>query len=165
MPLSEPVIPSVTLRPPQQSDIAAFLDHASDRGARWQAAFCLAEAPDPVAFEHRWQSMLVDPPVLVRTVLVDAEVAGHVATWIAEDGSPEITYWLGRQFWGAGVGARGLRLFLSEESRRPLRARCAADNHASVKILVAAGFRQVGSEPDYAPARGEIVDELIFELA
>ncbi len=108
--------------------------------------------------------MLADPAILVRTVLVDDSVAGHVATWVAADGEPELTYWLGRDFWGRGVGTLALQQFLRVEQRRPLRGRCAADNHASVRILLTAGFQQVGSEPDYAPARREIVDELIFEL-
>ena len=45
-----------------------------------------------------------------------------------------------------------------------MRARAAADNAASARVLAKCGFRVVGEARGFANARGEEIDELEFEL-
>ncbi|WP_308250938.1 GNAT family N-acetyltransferase [Nonomuraea rhizosphaerae] len=54
-------------------------------------------------------------------------------------------YWLGRAFWGRGVGTRALGLFLELEKTRPLYADPFEGNTASVRLLdgVSAGDQEI----------------------
>jgi RimJ/RimL family protein N-acetyltransferase len=54
-------------------------------------------------------------------------------------------YWLGRAFWGRGVGTEALTLFLQRESVRPLYADPFAGNTGSVRLLEKCGFRRAGT--------------------
>jgi RimJ/RimL family protein N-acetyltransferase len=45
-----------------------------------------------------------------------------------------------------------------------LYARAASDNVASLRVLEKAGFRRVGVNRDFAPGRGEEIEETILRL-
>ena len=45
---------------------------------------------------------------------------------------------------------------------RPLHARAASDNAASLRVLAKAGFVPVGREVSFAPARGAEIEETIL---
>ena len=47
---------------------------------------------------------------------------------------------------------------------RPLYARAASDNVASLKVLQKAGFNIMGTENSYAPARKRDIEETILRL-
>jgi hypothetical protein len=47
---------------------------------------------------------------------------------------------------------------------RPLFARAASDNLASLKVLQRAGFAIIGTEPSYANARHTEIEETILRL-
>jgi RimJ/RimL family protein N-acetyltransferase len=83
----------------------------------------------------------------VQTVTVDGEVAGHVVAWW-EHNRRFIGYWLGRRYWGRGVGGVGtkaLTLFLQREETRPLHADPFAGNAGSVRLLEKLGFERTGT--------------------
>jgi len=101
--------------------------------------------------------------VLLRTVLVDDDVAGHVTAFDME-GEREVSYWLGRQWGGRGVATQSLRLLLDLEPVRPLTARVARDNAASLAVLQRCGFVVTDTEHSYAAARGCEIDELVLSL-
>jgi RimJ/RimL family protein N-acetyltransferase len=61
---------------------------------------------------------------------------------------------------GCGIAGRGLALLLVEEPVRPLHARVAAANLASLAVLRRAGFQVVGRGTGFAPGVGEEVEEL-----
>jgi RimJ/RimL family protein N-acetyltransferase len=90
-------------------------------------------------------------------------VAGHVASF-EHFGEEEVTYWLGREYWNRGVATAALAAFLRQQGSRPLHARAAKDNLASIRVLEKCGFSVVGSDHGFAAARGEQVEEVIFEL-
>jgi RimJ/RimL family protein N-acetyltransferase len=75
---------------------------------------------------------------------VDGEVAGSVVAWWDRD-RRFVGYWLGRPFWGRGVGTRALRLFLRREPVRPLYADPYSGNTASVRLLEKCGFERAGT--------------------
>jgi RimJ/RimL family protein N-acetyltransferase len=64
---------------------------------------------------------------------------------------------------GIATGA-ALTLFLQEQQIRPLHARAASDNAASIRVLQKAGFRITGTEISYANARGAEIEETILRL-
>ena len=55
-------------------------------------------------------------------------------------------------------------LFLDTVTVRPLHARAAGDNVASLRVLRKAGFTITGTEVSYAPARDTEVEEAILRL-
>lgn len=76
----------------------------------------------------------------------------------------EVTYWIGRQYWGRGAATAALRELLGVAPERPLHARAAADNIGSIQVLKKCGFVVTGNERDFANGRGEEVDEVLFTL-
>ena len=65
-----------------------------------------------------------------------------------EFGKPEVTYWIGRAFWGSGVATEALTRFLDKVWVRPIYARVAKDNLASpsssAEVRLRAGRRRKG---------------------
>ncbi|WP_336208574.1 GNAT family N-acetyltransferase [Nonomuraea sp. LPB2021202275-12-8] len=77
----------------------------------------------------------------MQTVTVGGEPAGHVVAWWVQD-RRFIGYWLGRPYWGQGVGTKALTLFLQREEARPLHADPFAENTGSVRLLEKLGFHR-----------------------
>ena len=156
--------PEVTLRHIRGTDIEAFFQMERDPEANWMAAFTAKDPSDRVLFDARWSLLLEDEHVTARTVCVDGLIAGSVMTYI-EDGETEITYWIAREYWGAGVASAALSLFLDEVTDRPLNARTAKDNVGSLTVLRRRGFEIVGENEDFANGRGEMTEEFLLRLA
>jgi RimJ/RimL family protein N-acetyltransferase len=64
----------------------------------------------------------------------------------------------------AGIATKALAVFLSAVKARPLYARAAKDNIASLRVLEKCGFTITGYERGFANARGEEVEEVVLEL-
>lgn len=155
--------PAIALRPVIDSDLPVFFEHQQDPVVVQMAAFTAADPADRVAFSAHWAKIRSDAQIMIRTVLVDGEAAGHVASFV-QFGEREVTYWLGRRYWGRGIATRALSAFLREETTRPLHARAARDNIASIRVLEKCGFRVTGYETSFANARGAETEEAILEL-
>lgn len=111
---------------------------------------------DEEAFAAHWSRIRSDPDTMLRTIVADECVAGHALSWRAAEGRV-IGYWLGKRYWGRGIASEALRLFLDEETYRPLLASVAEHNAGSVRVLEKAGFRLVSSElVDDGPELGTI---------
>ncbi len=93
----------------------------------------------------------------VRAVEAGGETVGQVrlthdpATGRRDEA--EISYWLGRSYWGRGIGARMVARFTAQCFRadpqlRAIVARVHRDNPASARILEKAGYRREGPVPD-----------------
>jgi RimJ/RimL family protein N-acetyltransferase len=80
-------------------------------------------------------------------------------------GQLEVTYWLGREFWGRGIATRALAALLEYQTTRPIYARAAKDNAASLRVLQKCGFVITGEDKGYANARGEVIEEYLLTLA
>jgi RimJ/RimL family protein N-acetyltransferase len=107
--------------------------------------------------------MLDDPAIVAKTIVVGGQVAGHVARF-EMFGKPHVAYWVGREYWGTGVATRALAAFLETVTDRPLYARVASDNRASLRVLEKCGFAITGRDTGYAHARGEEVEEFLLML-
>ena len=51
------------------------------------------------------------------------------------DGQDAVGYWIAREHWGKGIATRALGLFLEQIATRPLYARVARSNGASLRVL------------------------------
>ena len=126
----------VTLREVDDADLGLFFEHQRDEEANRMAAFTAKDPDDRSAFDDRWSRILSDEGIVTRTVLADDAVAGSISAYRAPDmEGPEVTFWIDRAFWGAGVASRALELFLSVLVERPLYGRCAETNPGSLRVL------------------------------
>lgn len=133
----------VRLRDVAEEDLNVFFEQAQDSEAQRRSKYVPRERD---GFMSHWATkVLREPTVFVQTVTVDGETAGHVVAWWVSE-RRFIGYWLGRRFWGRGVGTKALRLFLQEETARPLYADPFVGNTGSVRLLEKVGFRRVGTE-------------------
>ncbi|MFD6275948.1 GNAT family N-acetyltransferase [Streptomyces sp. NPDC060209] len=129
----------VRLRDAGQADLEVFLAQEHDPEAARRSNFPPRERE---AFMTHWKTkVLGDPSVFVQAVTVDGELAGNLVAWWEED-RRFIGYWLGREYWGRGIGTQALALFLDRETNRPLHADPFSGNTGSVRLLEKHGFRR-----------------------
>ncbi|GAA3850746.1 GNAT family N-acetyltransferase [Streptomyces sedi] len=135
--------PEVRLREVEDADLEVFLAQEHDPEAARRSRFPPRERD---RFLRHWRTNVLGAPgVFVRAVTVDGRLAGNVVAWW--DGERRfLGYWLGREFWGRGVGTRAVALFLERERHRPLHADPHVGNVGSVRLLERLGFREAGRE-------------------
>jgi RimJ/RimL family protein N-acetyltransferase len=153
----------ILLRDVTDTDLRIFFDHQLDPDANHMAAFTAGDPADRAAFDRHWTRIRADATITIKTILVDNEVAGHVAKF-QRDREPEITYWLGKPYWGKGIATAALREFLKHIEPRPIYARAAKDNLASRRVLEKCGFKVCGQDKGFAQARGQEIEEFILRL-
>ena len=154
---------AISLRDVSESDLPIFFAHQQEPEALFMAAFTAKDPADHEAFMAHWARLLASETMLVKTILLDGQVAGHIGSSEEVD-HPEITYWIGQEYWGKWLATRALRLFLTHEQTRPLYARTAKDNTGSLRVLEKCGFTITGEDRGFANARGEEVEEFVLEL-
>ena len=120
------------------------LDPATD-----MAAFPARERDE---FMAHWTKIVADETVITIAVIVDGQVAGNVVSF-DRLGEREVGYWIGRDHWGKGVATRALMTFLDHDRTRPLFARVATSNVASIRVLEKCGFTVADVDEDPRPAR------------
>ena len=157
--------PSIVLREVVDEDLPVFFEHQLDPEAVHMAAFTAKDPTDREAFDAHWARIRADESTINRTILVDGQVAGSVASYVdPELGAPEVTYWIGREYWGRGIATRALSGFLKEQTTRPIYGRAARDNTGSIRVLEKCGFELTGYGRGFANARGEEIEEAILVL-
>lgn len=154
----------VTLRDVADSDLPIFFEQQLDADANWMAAFTARDPTDRDAFMAHWTRIRGDPSNSIQTILFNGLVAGSVSSYVEEPGKPEVTYWLGKEFWGQGIATRALAAFLGQMTERPVYARAAKDNAASLRVLEKCRFRITGEGKGYANARRAEIEEYLLRL-
>ncbi|NBE55102.1 GNAT family N-acetyltransferase [Streptomyces boluensis] len=154
--------PEVALRPVHDSDLPVFFRQMNDPESARVAAFVSPKTADRDLFHDHWNGIRASTAV-VRTILADGDVVGHVAVY-GDPGEREVTYWVDRPYWGRGIATAALRALLTEVTERPLHARAAADNTGSVRVLEKCGFTVTAHESGYAEARGAEIPEYVLRL-
>jgi RimJ/RimL family protein N-acetyltransferase len=154
---------NVSLRPVEDGDLDTIYAQVADPESVRMAAFTAADETDRRAFLDRMSRLRADTSVSYRIIDVDGAVAGTIGSFRVDD-QLEVTYWVDRKQWGKGIASAALRILLAETAERPLYARAASDNVASLRVLKKAGFRRVGVNRDFAPGRGEEIEETILRL-
>jgi RimJ/RimL family protein N-acetyltransferase len=127
------------------------------------AAFTAADQTDRRVFLDRMSRLRADPSVSHLVIDVDGAVAGTIGFFRIDD-QPEVTFCIDRAHWGKGIASAAVQILLAETAERPLYARAATDNLGSLRVLEKAGFRRIGVNRDFAPGRGEEIEETILRL-
>jgi RimJ/RimL family protein N-acetyltransferase len=152
------------LREVVEDDLPIFFEQQLDPQANFMAAFTTKDPSDRQAFMAHWKRILSDATVMIRTIITEGQVAGSVLSY-EEDGKPEVSYWLGKEYWGKGIATWALAEFLAHGNpTRPMYARVAKDNLGSRRVLDKCGFTVIGEARGFANARGMEVDELLLVL-
>jgi RimJ/RimL family protein N-acetyltransferase len=145
---------TVRLRDVTEADLPIFFEQQLDPDAVRMAAF---PSRDRDAFDAHWARILADDTVIKKTILLAGHVAGNVVSW-EQPGERLVGYWIGKEYWGKGVATRALSEFLGYVKTRPLYARVAKRNVASIRVLEKCGFTISGED------RAGDVEELIMRL-
>jgi RimJ/RimL family protein N-acetyltransferase len=153
----------VALRLIEDSDLDALFDQMRDPESVRMAAFTAKDPNNREAFDAHMATVRTSPDVIMRAVTRDGHLVGSIASFVVE-GDTEITYWIDRSAWGQGVAGQALTLFLRAVAVRPLYARAASDNVASLRVLRKANFTIIGTEVSYASARGAEIEESVLRL-
>ncbi|GGJ63273.1 GNAT family N-acetyltransferase [Streptomyces brasiliensis] len=154
----------VSLRETQDGDLPIFWEQLTDPQLQYMAAATRKYHYDRAHFDQFWASVRSNPTVLLWTVLADGVVAGYASV----GGSPserEVSYVVGRAYWGRGIASQALAELIRLEETRPLHATAAADNVGSIRVLEKCGFVMTGSGRDFARARGQEIDVVHLKLS
>lgn len=158
----------VALRPMVNGDLDELFRMMQDEESVRMAAFTPPDPADRAAFDAHMQRILDDPETIPFVIICESELVGSItafpaAGWIPEKATPEVSFWVDRDHWGQGIATTALTQLL-QRLPRPVVARAAADNLGSLRVLERLGFKQVGTDRDFAPGRGESVDEVLLQL-
>jgi RimJ/RimL family protein N-acetyltransferase len=159
---NQPII-NLKLRDVIDSDLEYFFINQLDPDANHMAAFTSKDPADRDAFNAFWTRIRANNTILIKTILVDDKVVGSVLSYV-DDGKPEVSYWLDKPYWGKGIATLALTEFLKTQKERPIYARAAQDNLASLRVLEKCGFVLIGQSRGYANARRAEIDEVVLEL-
>jgi RimJ/RimL family protein N-acetyltransferase len=161
--MEEEMTATLILRSVTDDDLEIFFTQQLDPEANYMAAFTAKDPSNRAAFAAHWRKIRNAPTITNRTIVVDGQVAGYVASFV-QFGEREVTYWLGKEFWGKGLATRALAALLAEVTERPIYARAAKDNIASIRVLQKCGFTITGEDKGFANGRGAEVEEYILRL-
>jgi len=150
----------VQLRDIERNDLPRLYEYQLDPEANRLAATTPRSAD---AFDAHWVNALADSGVVAKAILLGNTVAGYVCSF-KSDGLDLVGYWIGRDFWGQGVATRALELLLVQVRTRPLHARVAATNGASLRVLQKCGFTVTGYKQSPADDRYPECEEAILKL-
>ena len=153
---------NLILRDVIDSDLQIFFEQQLDPDANHMAAFAAKNPADRKTFDEKWTKILGDDTVKIKTILFKEEVAGQVLKH-ESFGDPEVSYWIGKEFWGKGIATEALSAFLKDLNQKPLYARVVKDNAASIRVLEKCGFTKHGEDKGFANARNKEVEELIMK--
>lgn len=133
---------SVSLRPVTEADLPIFYEQQREPEANRVADFAARERD---VFMAHWAKIMVDPNVMLRTIVSSGQVAGNVVSFVPKnghgrEGEREVGYWLGTAFWGRGIATAALAAFLNIEKTRPLFGYVASNSLGSVRVLEKCGF-------------------------
>ncbi|WP_333768373.1 GNAT family N-acetyltransferase [Streptomyces sp. IBSBF 2435] len=154
----------ISLREVRDTDLPVFWDHLSDPAAQHMAAVTRGYHYDRSRFDTHWARIMADPDILMRTVLADDEVVGHVAMYGPPD-EREVTYWIARAHWGRGIATAALTSLIGLVATRPLYAHAVADNVGSIRVLRKCGFEITAHDKVFAEARATEIPEVLLTLA
>ncbi len=151
----------VRLRPVTPADLSDLFRFQCDAdGARMAAVV----PRDSQSFASHWEKALIDRTIVARAITLDDVLVGHISCFNM-DGLDSVGYWIARDYWGCGIATRALALFLQEVRKRPLHARVARHNAASIRVLERCGFVLTGYEHAPATERFLECEEAVFVLS
>jgi RimJ/RimL family protein N-acetyltransferase len=157
------MLSSVVLRDVAPDDLPIFYQQQLDPEATHMAAFTAKDPADQDAFTAHWNRILANPTGIIKTIIVSDQVVGNILSY-QEAGRVEVSYWLGKEYWGKGFASQALIDFLTTvQTTRPIYARAAKDNRGSLRVLEKCGFTIIGEDKGFAHARGTETEEFVLK--
>ncbi len=153
----------VKLREVTARDLPIFYKNEADPVSVEMAAFTREDPSDREAFNAHWKKILKDESVYIQTIILKDQVVGSIFSYFLID-ELQVSYWIGKEYWGRGIATESLILFLQIQKIRPIYARAAKDNLGSIRVLQKCGFIITGQDNFHANARGKEIEELILQL-
>ena len=158
----------VRLRPVAAGDLPFLFEMQQDPQA---CSLSMVRPRTKEQFDASWERSLSSPRCVPRVIELsgenggEEELVGAISVFVM-DGVDGVGYSVARPYWGRGIVTRALSLLLQEVTTRPLYARAAASNTASVKALLRNGFEHVETKfsPESADGRYLACDESSFIL-
>ncbi len=123
----------------------------------------VARPRDLATFTTHWSKILGDPGVVVRAIIADERLAGTISCF-RSDGQDMVGFWIARDYWGRGIATRAMGLLLEQVEARPLHARAARSNPASIRVLERNGFVITGYRMSPANDRFPACEEAVLVL-
>lgn len=159
--------PRLLLRPMRATDIPAIAIGLND----WTIAQWLARTPYPYVAPDldAYAAEAAAAHAAGRFAIADRTTDALLGAIGVENGTHEreLGYWLGRDHWGRGVMSEAVAAIIAHAFTalgvRRLYATTDPDNAASQRVLVKAGFRQIGSVPADPPTRRGHTTRPLFE--
>ena len=149
------------LRAVETKDLPALFAQQADAQA---CEMAVVHPRDAAAFDLHWARILGDPSSIARAIIADGELAGQISCY-SLDGQRLVGYWIAREHWGRGIATRALRLLVREVAARPLHARVAVSNGASIRVLERCGFVVTGRRHAPADDRYPACEEALLVMA
>jgi len=151
---------TIALRDLIDDDLPILFEFQSDAVAAAMAAF---PSRDREAFMAHRARVAQEDANITKTILLDGVVVGDIFSF-DRSGEREVGYWIGREYWGKGVATQALDAFLQVDKFRPLTARVANHNAASLRVLEKCGFTVVEDEADLPEPLGDGVEEIVLRF-
>ncbi len=160
------------LRPWQINDLPALVRNANDADI---AAYMTDTFPHPYSVESGelfLQRVIVEPPVKVMAIEIEAEAAGSIGIFPQQDifrQNAELGYWLAKKYWGKGFMSAALKQIVDygldnfPEIQR-IFARPFGSNIASQRVLEKAGFILEAKFNETIIKNGKMEDELVYAI-
>ena len=154
------LLKSVRLRDVIPDDLPTLFRHQLDPESNRLAA---VNPRNSAQFDTLWAKILNDPNIVANAILADDILVGHISCF-EMDGHNAVGYWIGRECWGRGIATRALALFLEQVVIRPLHARVARHNVASIRVLERCGFVMSGYQESPGDDRYCACEETVLVL-
>jgi RimJ/RimL family protein N-acetyltransferase len=151
---------SISLRAVEPGDLPLLYVQQLDPLAN---AMAVSRPRTETAFAAHWEKILSNPEIVARAIIADVELAGQISVF-QMDGLNAVGYWIARERWGGGVATGALTLLLEEVPTRPLHARAARSNAASIRVLQRCGFVLTGHRMSPGDERFPACEEAEFVL-
>jgi len=150
---------TVILRDVTEADLPIFFEQQLDPEATQMAAF---PSRDRDAFMAHWAKIMNNKTNIIKTVLFEGQVAGNIVSW-EQSGEREVGYWIGKEYWGKGIGTKALAEFLGYVKTRPLYAHVAKHNVASLRVLQKCEF-VISGKDKFSDESGKEIEEFLLKL-
>jgi RimJ/RimL family protein N-acetyltransferase len=142
------------------TDLPTLFQHQLDPDANRMA---VVNPRDAGAFNAHWAKILDDRSIVAKAIVADGILLGHISCFKL-DGRDAVGYWIAREHWGRGIATRALALLLEQVPIRPLHARAARSNAASIRVLERCGFELTGYQVSPADDRFPECEEAVMLL-
>lgn len=153
----------IQLRKTTKKDLDKLFLFQTDPDGIQMAAFTSKDPSDQAAYLEKWSKIVENPEVNMQTIWKEDQILGSIIHFDMMD-ETNVSYWIGKEFWGQGIASEAFSEFVKNSTKRPLFGRVAFDNIGSQKVLEKCGFRQIGKATEFANARNMPIEEYIYKL-